>query len=370
MRALSPTGSSPLAGAVGGCIAVAVVSVALLPFRDDLSTATPALLFVVVVVASGVIGGSRAAVVVAVVAALVFNVAFIDPYGTLTIDKVEDYVALAVLLLVAVAVGLLVANQADRRRGAEHREAEIRDLYEQLQQLSAAAERAHVLQRVDEQRSAMLRSVSHDLRTPLAAIRAIASDLREGVAFDDETRTELLDVVCDEADRLDRLVANLLSLSRIEAGSLAPHRQAVDLAELTQVAIRRLQGAFRQVRLEVAVAPGLPLADGDYTQLDQVVTNLLENAARHAPPRSAVRIEARAVGDFVEVRVSDEGAGVAGYERERIFEPFSHGEGSTLSGIGLAICKAIVEAHGGAIKLEATPGGGATFAFTVPVRRR
>ena len=359
-----------MAGAVIGTVAVGVIAVALLPFRSDLSRATPALLLVLAVVGAGVIGGSRGAIVVAVASALVFNVAFIPPYGTLTIGKVEDYIALAVLLIVAAAVGLLVANQADRRRGAEHREAEIRDLYEQLRQLSDAAERAHVLQRVDEQRSAMLRSVSHDLRTPLAAIRAVASDLREGVAFDDATRTELLDVVCDEADRLDRLVANLLSLSRIEAGALAPSRQAVDVAELIQTVVRRLQPLFQQVRVELHVAPTLPLADGDYTQLDQVVTNLFENAARHAPPRSMVRVEARGKGNVVEVRVADEGPGVAEFERERIFEPFRRGEGSGSSGIGLAICKAIVDAHGGDINLEATPGGGgATFVFTIPVRR-
>jgi K+-sensing histidine kinase KdpD len=367
-RVLPPTGSSPIAGALIGTAAVGIVVVTLLPFRGDLSRATPALLLVLAVVGAGVIGGSRAAVVVAVVSALVFNVVFIPPYGTLTIDKLEDYIALAVLLIVAVAVGLLVANQADRRRGAEHREAELRGLYEQLRQLSEAAERAHVLQRVDEQRSAMLRSVSHDLRTPLAAIRAVASDLREGVAFDTATRTELLDVVCDEAERLDRLVANLLSLSRIEAGSLSPSRQAVDMAELVQTVVRRQQGMFRQVRLEVAAAPGLPLADGDYTQLDQVMTNLLENAARHAPPRSAVRVELRSLGDAVEVRVADEGAGVAEFDRERIFEPFRRGEGSGSSGIGLAICKAIVDAHGGTIRLDSTPGGGATFVFTIPVR--
>jgi K+-sensing histidine kinase KdpD len=368
MARLPQTGSSPRAGSAFGALAVAATVVALLPFRGDLSRATPALILVVAVVGAGVIGGSVAAVFTAVISALAFNVVFIPPYGTLTIDKLEDYVALAVMLIVAVAVGLLVASQADRRRGAEHREAEIRDLYEQLRTLGEAAQRAEVLVRVDEQRSAMLRSVSHDLRTPLAAIRAVASDLRAGVAYDDATRTELLDVVCDEAERLDRLVANLLSLSRIEAGALSPDRQAVDLAELVQLVVHRVEGMFRQVRVQLAVGPSLPLVDGDYTQLEQVVTNLLENASRHAPPRSTVHVEVRRRGEDVEVRVIDEGEGVADWERDRIFEPFRRGEGSRSSGIGLAICKAIVEAHGGAMGVEATPGGGATFFFTVPSR--
>ena len=121
MQRLPPTGSSPVAGCVFGIAATGATVAALLPFRGDLSRATPALLLVLAVVGAGVIGGSRAAVLTAVVSAAAFNVAFIPPYGTLTIDKLEDYIALAVLLIGAVAVGLLVANQADRRRGAEHR---------------------------------------------------------------------------------------------------------------------------------------------------------------------------------------------------------------------------------------------------------
>ena len=353
MQRLPPTGSSPGAGSGAGAALVAVAVVALLPFRDSTSTATPALLLVVAVVVAGVVGGARAAVFTAVAAALAFNLAFIEPYGTLKANSVDDYVALFALLVVALVVGLLVAAQADRRRGAEHREAEVRELYDV---------------RVDEQVSAMLRSVSHDLRTPLAAIRAVASDLRAGVAYDEATRTELLDVVCDEADRLDRMVANLLSLSRIEAGALAPEQQAVDVAELVQEVVRRAQSLFRQVRVEVAVAPALPLVNGDYAQLQQVVTNLLENAARHAPPRSSVRAEVRARAGGAEVRVIDEGQGVPEWERARIFEPFRRGEGSKSSGIGLAICKAVVEAHGGTIAVEATPGGGATFVFWLPAR--
>ena len=375
MPRLTRTGSSPLAGSAVGAAIVAATVAALLPFRGEMSRATPALVLVLSVVGAGIAGGARAAVFTSVFGALAFNFFFIPPYGTLKANSVDDYLALAVFLAVALALGLLVAAQADRRRGAEHREAEVRDLYERMQdlarereELAEEAQRAQVLQRVDEQRSALLRSVSHDLRTPLAAIRAVASDLRAGVAYDDATRVELLDMVCDESDRLDRLVGNLLSLSRIEAGALAPDRQAVELAELLQQAVRRMQNVLQQVRVEVAVGPSLPLVDGDYTQLEQVVTNLLENAARHAPPRSTIRVEARDKGNAVEVRVADEGSGVPEWERDRIFEPFRRGEGSRSSGIGLAICKAIVEAHGGKITVEPTAGGGATFVFTVPRR--
>src|SRR5207253_9226259 len=157
-----------------------------------------------------------------------------------------------------------------------------------------------------------------------------------GTAYDEETRTELPETVCDEAERLDRIVASLLSLRRIEAGALTPDRQAVDLDELVADRVRRLGPLFRQVRVQVDIPADLPLVDGDYTQLDQVVTNLLENAARYAPPASLVRVTAAERDGMVEVGVSDEGIGVPDWERKRILEPFRKGEGSRSSGVGRA----------------------------------
>ncbi len=361
--------------AVGAATAISV-SAALLPVRVDVTRATPALVLVLGVVAAGVIGGSIAATVVAIMSAALYNLVFIPPYWTFKVNVADDWVALVVFLAVALAMGLLVAGQAERRRAAEQREGEIRTLYEHLramgeerERLAEEATRAQVLERVDEQRAALLRSVSHDLRTPLASIRAVASDLRDGTAYDDETKTELLETVCDEADRLDRIVANLLSLSRIEAGAMKPDRQAVAVDELVADRVRRLGGLFRQTRIQVEIPPDLPLVDGDYTQLDQVLTNLLENAARYAPPASLVRVTAEDRNGMVELRVADEGIGVSDWERARIFEPFRTGEGSRSSGVGLAICKAIVEAHGGTIDVERTVGGGATFVVCLPVRK-
>jgi len=363
---------------LGGAVGVAVVGAtvaALAPLGSDVSRATPALLLVLAVVGAGLLGGGRAAVVVAVVAAVSYNLAFVPPVWTLKVNAGEDWVALAVFLAVAVSVGLLVAGEADRRRGAEQREAELRALYAELEAVAAErgrlaeeAARVTLLEDVDEQRSALLRSVSHDLRTPLATIRAVASDLRDGAVYDEPTRIELLATVCDEAERLDRLVANLLSLSRIEAGALRPERQAVPFDELVTDRVRRLARMFRQVRVDVSLPSDQSLVDGDYSQLDQVVTNLLENAARHAPQGSTVRLDGRRRHTMLEVRVSDEGSGVAEWERDRVFEPFRRGEGSTSSGVGLAICRAIIEAHDGAIWVERTSGGGATFVFTLPIR--
>jgi two-component system sensor histidine kinase KdpD len=370
-----PPGRSPWAGVALGLTVVAALSAGLVPLRDDLGRASPALLFVLAVVAAGLVGGVGASLFTGVVAAAAFNLVFIPPYWTLKVTAGEDWVALGVFLAVAVVVGLLMTAEVERRRTAEERQADLARLYEQLRASAAErdrlmedASRAQVLERVDEERAALLRSVSHDLRTPLATIRAVASDLRDGVVYDDAVRTELLATVCDEAERLDRIVANLLSMSRIEAGAFQPERQAVDLDELVTDRVRRMKDLFRRVRVQMELPRDLPLVDGDYSQLDQVFTNLLENAARHAPPGSFVRISGRSRAGDVEVRVADEGIGVPDWERLKVFEPFRRGEGSGSSGVGLAICKAVVEAHGGTISLERTAGGGATFVVSLPAR--
>lgn len=366
--------SRTLWGSLVGLTLVGGLSAVMMPVRSDITRATPALALVVPIVVAGLVGGRVAALVVVPVAVLAFNVVFIPPQWTLDVDALDDGVALAVFGLVAVVVGTLVAREGERRQSAEDRAAELQALNSELQsvqrereRLAEEATRAMVLERIDEQRAALLRSVSHDLRTPLATIRAVASDLLDGTAYDDATRAELLALVADESERLDRLVANLLNLSRIEAGALRPDRQAVAVEELVTHTVKRLVRVLGRRRVQVELGH-LPLVDGDYTQLEQVFTNLLENAARHAPSGTTIRIGGREAGGRVEIWVDDEGAGIAPFERQRIFEAFRRGEGSSSSGIGLAICKAIVEAHGGTITVNGAPSGGARLLFTLQRR--
>jgi two-component system sensor histidine kinase KdpD len=195
----------------------------------------------------------------------------------------------------------------------------------------------------------------------------VVSDLLTDAPYDEATREELLSLVSDEAERLDRLVANLLSLSRIEAGALHPDQRPLALDELVADTVQRLDRLLKHRRVQLEL-PLLPLIHGDYTQLGQVLSNLLENAARHAPQNSTIRLGGRDRPDYVELWIDDEGIGIAPFERHRIFQPFRRGEGSSSSGIGLAICKAIVEAHGGCITVEGAPSGGARFRFTIPKR--
>ncbi len=366
---------APVTGTALGLGLVIVLSALLIPFRGETTRATPALVLVIAVVVAALVGGRIASIITAVVAALVFNAAFIRPYWTLNIAIVDDVVAFAVFTGVGLAVGTLVAVQAQRRRTAEQRARQLLELNERLEEVQTERERlaeevtrVAVLEQVDEQRAALLRSVSHDLRTPLSVIQAVTSDLRAGTGYDDATRDELLDLVLDEAQRLDRIVANLLSLSRIEAGSLRPERQAVVVGELVMSCATRLARLFRRTPVKVDIADDLPLVDADYTQLDQVLTNLLENAAHHAPAGTTILVRAYSDDHMLRVVVADEGPGVPRRVGERIFEPFWHGADSSSSGIGLAICRALVEAHGGTIHVESPSSNGARFVFTLPIR--
>ncbi len=356
-----------------GAAAVAVVTAVLLPFRSGISLATPALVFVVPVVLAGIVGRRGAAVVTAVASAAVFSYAFVPPYDKVSIARSEDVAAALVFLLVALVVGTLVALEADRRSAAEQRAVELRasivrndELTAERERLREEAARVSVMERVDQQRSALLRSVSHDLRTPLATIQAVTSDLRDGTEYPPATRARLLDLVGDEAARLNRIVANLLSLSRIEAGALQPDRQAVAVDELVAERVRNLERVLDGRTVEVDLEPGLPLVDADYTQLDQVITNLLDNAARHTPPGSTIRVTAVPVGAMLEISVADSGTGVAPGDRARVFGSFQRGPASASAGVGLAICKAIVEAHGGTIGVDTSDLGGARFHLTIP----
>jgi two-component system sensor histidine kinase KdpD len=206
----------------------------------------------------------------------------------------------------------------------------------------------------------------------LTAVKAAASTLLGSWSrIDPEERRELLELICDESERLERLVRNTLELSRIRAGALEVEREQVDIADLVQHAVRRLRPIARAHRVRLDVAPKLPPVALDVTMAEQIFLNLLENALRFAPPGSEIVVGAHAVdGDAVEARVSDHGPGVPVEARDRIFEEFRSADerpDHAGTGLGLAIVRALVLAHGGSVRYEDTPGGGATFVCTFPL---
>jgi two-component system sensor histidine kinase KdpD len=241
---------------------------------------------------------------------------------------------------------------------------------------------AEALRESDKLKNALLGSVTHDLRTPLASIKAAASSLLQpGIAWSDGDRCELLESIDESADRLNRLVGNLLDLSRLEAGVATPQKEWYALQDALTAVLDRLDlsGQTRDRTITLDLTPDLPLVPMDHDQIEQVLTNLLENALKYSPKTAPIEVQARVTEDAqsLEVRVVDHGVGIPVSERRAIFDKFYRVQHVRLpwdpkhppvgTGLGLAISASIVRAHGGQIWVESTPGGGATFICTLPI---
>jgi two-component system sensor histidine kinase KdpD len=237
--------------------------------------------------------------------------------------------------------------------------------------LTEEATRAAVLEQSDHLKSAMLAAVSHDLRTPLAAIKTSASALLDtSVTWSDEARNDLLAAIEEETDRLALMVSNLLDLSRIEGGALRPDRDWHDLRELIGDVARQMRRRAGARRIEVIVPELLPVASLDYVEIAQVLINLIGNAIIYSDDGSRIVIGVEDRQEELAVFVQDEGVGIAPEHLPHVFESFyrAHGRGPVAgSGIGLAICKGLVEAHGGRIWAESAIGKGTTMWFTLPL---
>lgn len=240
--------------------------------------------------------------------------------------------------------------------------------------LVAEATQLQLVAESDRLKSALLHSISHDLRTPLVAIKGAASNLRDdSVAWDPAAEQALLETIETEADRLNRLVRNLLDMSRIEAGTGLPPKEQAFFEDVLGPVLRRLRPALNGRPIVVDVAEDLPFVPMAIVQIDQVLTNLLENAIKYAPPGTPIAISAVLVEDALQVSIADQGPGIPAAERERIFDKFYRlTEPETAAGgagLGLAICKFWVEAHGGRIWSHPRPGGGVIFTFTLPLHK-
>jgi two-component system sensor histidine kinase KdpD len=194
---------------------------------------------------------------------------------------------------------------------------------------------------------------------------------RKDVVWTDAARRESAETIEQEAQRLNRIVGNLLDLSRAEAGSLRPEKGWYDLAALVDEVLRRLQATTVQHRLVVDVADDLPPLPLDYVEIDQVLTNLIENATKYTPPGTEIRLSARSAGHEVIVEVADRGPGIPPTTIPHIFEPFYRAPGLRPrgTGLGLAVARGLIEAHGGRIWAADRPGGGACLTFTLPLEQ-
>lgn len=321
---------------LGGTALVTLVFAAL---PDDVPTEIPALLLLVPITIASVLSSWRAGLPVAVVAGLTHAFVVLPPFGEVHFGYTEDVVTLVTFVAVAGIVSVVVSRRS----------------------------LANQAELIGHERMLLLRSVSHDIRNPLNAILTAATELDEGADHDPATRHRLLSLVIGEATRLDRIVANLLSLSRLQAGALAPACQPIPLDEILDRAVERFDHLCRpgdRIAVDDLPPAVADLAvDVDVVQIDQVLANLVENTVRHAPDPVTVRLGAALAGGLVELSVVDDGPGFSPAARQSLFSPFRSSGGS--SGLGLTVCRAIVEAHGGTIAVDDGPDGGTCIRFTV-----
>jgi two-component system sensor histidine kinase KdpD len=311
--------------------AVALVSLGIYALEPVAPVISLGVLYLFAVLPVAALWGLGYAVAVSIVSMLVFNWFFLPPTHTFQLHDSENWVALAVYLVTAVSV-------------------------------SALATRRRALEREDVAKTAVLRSVSHDLRSPITAILT-ASEVAGGDVSEAE-RAELLEAIRLQAVRLDRLVANLLDLSRLEAGAATPQLEVWPVDGLVARALEAVGPAGEDV--EVALPAEAPAVRVDAAQVERALVNLLENALKVS---EAVEVDVAERNGEVVVRVADHGPGVSADERDAIFEPFTRGtseNGSRGAGLGLAIARGFLEVNGGRLWLEPDNGDGATFAFALP----
>jgi two-component system sensor histidine kinase KdpD len=286
----------------------------------------------------------------ALLSGLAFEVFFLPPYFSFTIANLRHVVTLGVMLVVAFVISHLtqrVRNQAEKAR------------------------HAGLMAQTEQVRNALLSSVSHDLRTPLAVITgATSAMLAEQAPKDEASRRALLETAHREAQRLNRLVRNLLDMARLEAGGLQIRKEPQPLEEVIGAALHHLEDRLRGREIETSIPADLPLVAFDSVLIEQVIVNVLENAVKYTPAGSPIELSAVFRDGEVMTEIADHGPGVAHGDSERVFEKFyraRQGEGGGV-GLGLAICRGIVSAHGGRIWVTDRPEGGASFRFTLPLQ--
>jgi K+-sensing histidine kinase KdpD len=361
-----------LAAALLSLGAVAVVSVAIWALQPLAPVLSLGVLYLFAVLPVAALWGLPFAIPVSIVSMLAFNWLFLPPTHTLRLADSENWVALAVYLVTAISVSALSARARRRTEEAEERRSEAERAMNEARaseerRLREAVE-AEGLRRSDAVKTAVLRSVSHDLRSPITAITTATEVLRElGDSLSDADRDELVAAILAQVQRLDRLVANLLELSRLEAGAATPARELWTVDGLVARVLDVL--AADEDRVDVDLPDDIPPVEVDPGQIERALVNVLENALKFSDADSRVAVHATSEAGEVFLRVTDSGPGIPAHERERVFEPFVRGaaaDGDRGSGLGLAIARGFVALNGGRLWVEPAGAGGAEFVLALP----
>ena len=332
--------------AVAAAVACSFVGLAMHP-RFDLVNIALVYLLAVVVIALEFSRGP--AIVASALCVAAFDYLFVPPRGAFTVDDVQYLLTFGIMLAVALIITELVRS---------------------IRQQAAAQAALEVEAETERIRSALLASISHDLRTPLAVMAGASSSLAEsGERLSPAERHALAQSVFEKARELSEHVNKVLQMTRLETGAIKVDRDWASVSEIAGSALARLSERMRQHRVIVELPDDLPLVRVDASLIEQAIGNLLENSAKHTPPGTVVRLRAQQRGREIVVTVEDYSGGVPEPDVERVFEKFNHGsiEGAgTGMGLGLAICRAIVRLHGGKAWADRVPGGTA-FRFTLPL---
>lgn len=362
--------------AVGG---IALTTAILEPFQARLNSTTVALALLLVILFTATFIGRNPALLASGVAMLCFNYFFLPPVHTWTISEPQNLIAWAAFTITAFTTGQLSAYAQRRAKETERGKKEIEKLYQELQTAFEKASHAEALRQSEKLKSALLDTVTHDIRTPLTSIKAAVTSLlddEKGEAFqlDAEGKKEFLEIINEETDRLNHFTEGMVELARQEANAVQLRRNWCSVDEIFSAALERAKDLCKAHRLQIATEAELPALRVDAKAIAQVVYTLLENAAKYSPTGTLIKVTAqRAAKEMVEIAVIDEGRGVPAEMRERVFEKFFRAtmEPNAATGglgLGLAIARGIVESHAGKIWITAGENNrGTRVAFTVPI---
>ncbi|HLA12636.1 MAG TPA: DUF4118 domain-containing protein [Pyrinomonadaceae bacterium] len=361
-------------------ISMAAATAALALLRLHINPTTVALILLLVVLFLATMWGSGPALLAAVLGVLSFNFFFLPPYHTFTIADPQNWVALAAFLLIAVTAGQLSARAKRRAEEAEAGRVEIDRLYKELRDAFERASHVEALKHSEKLKSALLDAVTHNIRTPLTSIKAsvttLLDDLGQRISLDNESRRDMLDVINEECDRLNRFVEAMIELARIEAGEMRLRRGWSTVDEIVTTALERAQPLTRRHRVEVQIEKDLMIRV-DPSAVVEVIYTLLDNATKYSAPGTTILVRAKRHGEgTIQLSVEDEGSGIPRQSRELVFDKFYRANAITDPqsqrppgiGMGLAIAKGIVEAHGGRIWIEdGSAGNGTRVVCDLPV---
>jgi K+-sensing histidine kinase KdpD len=348
-------------------ITVALPIAVLEKLRPELTQTSVALILVLPVILVAVTQGRGPALYASILVGLSFNFFFIGPYYSFLITRPEDVVGFVVFVTTAVLVGQLSSRLEKRVLLTEKQSKELVHVRGKFERAAAQAAEADALRKSEQLKTALLDAVTHDLRTPLTSIKAAISTIREG-AVSPEVQRELFEVIEQESDRLNHFIQGMMDLAKLQAGEVTLASRNVAPEEMVEDALLRAASLLEGHPVEVAIASGLPSPKVDPRLISQVIFTLLENAAKYSGASAKITVSVRQKGNNVCFAVDDEGPGIPSEVRGKVFDKFFHAGVQPGLGMGLAIARGIVQAHGGKIWIEDGPERkGTCVQFTIPL---